>query len=249
LPTKAKLPPKPAGLPAKPSFNAFGKEEGGVKKEMYRPEEGGTKDLGKQEASKAEAEEDEDEDVAMAPPAGASNGAADEEDDPLDAFMSTVTNEVKKVDEADKAKGGGINVRRLAEQLQDESEGEGAEAEGDELDKAGLRPEDILACVHLSVRLLTGTKLTSVFGRLAAKKIKRRDLAPVNHSQINYEPFTKAFYHAPPEVEKMTPEEVDLLRVELDDIKIRGVDCPKPVVKWSHCGLTAKRYVPFFCLI
>jgi hypothetical protein len=142
LPTKAKLPPKPAGLPAKPSFNAFGKEEGAEKKEMYRPEEGGTKGL-EQQAAPHEEEEEEDEDVQMAPPTGQANG--DDEDDPLDAFMSSVTDEVKKVDEADKAKTGGPTARRLAEQLQDESDGDEGEAEGDELEKTGLRPEDILA--------------------------------------------------------------------------------------------------------
>jgi hypothetical protein len=165
LPTKAKLPPRPAGLPAKPSFNAFGKEEGGVKKEMYRPEEGGTIELGKQEASKAEADEDEDddEDVVMAPPAGPSNGAAEEEDDPLDAFMSTVTSEVEKVDEADKAKMGGAEVSRLAEQLQDESDADEPEGDGDELDKASLRPEDILACARLALFFLAYRTILTIW--------------------------------------------------------------------------------------
>lgn len=35
----------------------------------------------------------------------------------------------------------------------------------------------------------------------------------------------------------MTEEEVADLRLELDGIKIRGVDAPKPVQKWSQCGL------------
>ena len=37
---------------------------------------------------------------------------------------------------------------------------------------------------------------------------------------------------------------MDLLRLELDGIKIRGIDCPRPVTKWSHCGLPASWYVP-----
>ncbi len=37
----------------------------------------------------------------------------------------------------------------------------------------------------------------------------------------------------------MDQEDVDLLRLALDGIKIRGLDCPKPVTKWSHCGLPA----------
>lgn len=66
---------------------------------------------------------------------------------------------------------------------------------------------------------------------------KGRELAPVDHSKINYEPFTKIFYHEPPEVAALTPEEVEDLRIEMDAIKVRGADPPKPVSKWSYCGL------------
>jgi ATP-dependent RNA helicase DDX46/PRP5 len=44
----------------------------------------------------------------------------------------------------------------------------------------------------------------------------------------------------------MSDEEADLLRLELDSIKIRGVDCPRPVTKWSHFGLHASVYVILF---
>lgn len=81
------------------------------------------------------------------------------------------------------------------------------------------------------------------FHSLAAKKAKKKDLAIIDHDKIRYEPFRKAFYHAPPDVAAMTEEEADLLRLSLDGIKIRGVDCPKPVTKWSHCGLPSSWYV------
>lgn len=60
-----------------------------------------------------------------------------------------------------------------------------------------------------------------------------------DHKNIDYLPFRKAFYTAPPEVDQLTPEEVDALRLELDDIKIRGADPPKPATKWSYFGLPA----------
>lgn len=37
----------------------------------------------------------------------------------------------------------------------------------------------------------------------------------------------------------MTDEDASNLRLQLDGIKIRGVDCPKPITKWSYCGLPA----------
>lgn len=169
-----------------------------------------------------EADDDEDDDNKMV--VDKPKDAMDEEEDdvdPLDAFMSGVKEEVKKVNLEDIKKmnvNGALRVRldeRMADELGDEVEG----PEPDELDTTELNPEDILA--------------------LAAKKAKKKDLATVDHSRINYEPFRKEFYIAPPDVAAMTDEEADLLRLELDGIKIRGVECPRPVTKWSHFGLPA----------
>jgi ATP-dependent RNA helicase DDX46/PRP5 len=73
--------------------------------------------------------------------------------------------------------------------------------------------------------------------RLAAKKIKKKDVATIDHSKVAYEPFRKAFYHPAPDVADMTDQDAENLRLALDSIKIRGIDCPYPVTKWSHCGL------------
>lgn len=54
---------------------------------------------------------------------------------------------------------------------------------------------------------------------------------------MEYEEFRKDFYIEPPELREMTSDQADLLRIELDGIKIRGVKCPKPITKWTHCGL------------
>ncbi|CAF9935985.1 MAG: pre-mRNA processing RNA-helicase [Heterodermia speciosa] len=70
-----------------------------------------------------------------------------------------------------------------------------------------------------------------------ASKRKKKDLPTVNHGKMTYRTFRKSFYHEPPELSEMTEEEVADLRLELDGIKIRGVDAPKPVQKWSQCGL------------
>ncbi|KAI0321849.1 P-loop containing nucleoside triphosphate hydrolase protein [Amylostereum chailletii] len=146
----------------------------------------------------------------------------DDDVDPLDAFMSGVKEEVKKVNEEDLKKM--VGPGRLRERLDDRMNEDGADDAGDgtandELDATELNPEDILA--------------------LAAKKARKKDLAATDHSRMNYEPFRKEFYNPPPDVAAMTDEEAELLRLELDSIKIRGVDCPRPVTKWSHFGLPA----------
>ncbi|KAL8914659.1 MAG: hypothetical protein Q9172_007043 [Xanthocarpia lactea] len=77
------------------------------------------------------------------------------------------------------------------------------------------------------------------FLTMASKK-KKKDLPTVNHAKLNYKPFRKSFYNEPSELTDMTEEEVADLRLELDGIKIRGIDAPKPVQKWSQCGLGAQ---------
>lgn len=59
----------------------------------------------------------------------------------------------------------------------------------------------------------------------------------IDHTTQQYEPFRKDFWVEPPELAQMATEEVDIARAELDGIKIRGVDCPKPAKKWTQLGL------------
>lgn len=150
----------------------------------------------------------------------------DDEADPLDAFMSSVKEEVKKVNMEDLKKIG-INGQarvRLDERVAEEGgDDENENIVVDELDATELNPEDILA--------------------LAAKKAKKKEMATVDHNRVKYESFRKEFYMPPPDIATMTDVEADLLRLELDGIKIRGIDCPRPVTKWSHFGLPASWYV------
>ncbi|KAH7105462.1 P-loop containing nucleoside triphosphate hydrolase protein [Auriculariales sp. MPI-PUGE-AT-0066] len=173
-------------------------------------------DLSMKEESRVgdlEADDDEEDEAPMDVDNPA--GEDDEEFDPLEAFMSGVSDAVKKVDAEDKKKLG--NTRAVRAVVDEDDDGD--DVPEDELESTGLNPEDILA--------------------LAAKKARKKDIAVVDHSKVDYESFRKAFYHPPPEIEEMTDEEADALRLELDGIKIRGVECPKPVTKWSHCGLPA----------
>lgn len=183
------------------------------------------------EASVGDLEVDDDDEEANRMDQALKNKVADtmEEDedvDPLDAFMSNVKEEVKKVNEEDMLKMNGSNGFsrvRLDDRMAEEGSEDVVElVVEDELDATELNPEDILA--------------------LAAKKARKKDIAAVDHSRVKYEPFRKEFYIPPPDIAAMTDEEADLLRLELDGIKIRGVDCPRPVTKWSHFGLPASWY-------
>lgn len=145
----------------------------------------------------------------------------DEEVDPLDAFMAGVVTEVKQVNEADRQRMGKGKQPVLAEVVggtgvdDGAGEGEAVDAGTDELDQAGV--QDLMA--------------------LAASKVKKKEMAIVDHSKVEYEPFRKAFYHPPAEVQEMTEEDAERIRMEVGAIQVRGKNCPKPLTKWSYCGL------------
>ena len=73
-----------------------------------------------------------------------------------------------------------------------------------------------------------------------AKKNKKKELPVVDHRTIVYQTFRKNFYVEVPELAKMTNEEVVAYRRELENIKVKGKECPKPVKTWAQCGLSTK---------
>ncbi|KAG5294832.1 pre-mRNA-processing ATP-dependent RNA helicase PRP5 [Histoplasma ohiense] len=133
----------------------------------------------------------------------------EEETDPLDAFMSGLA-------EPAAAQHGRNKTNFSKSKL---SKPEAIFGDEDDIDMKAIDPEadDFLA--------------------ITSKGRKKKDLPPVNHEKMNYESFRKNFYTEPVDLAELTEEEVAALRLELDGIKVRGVDVPKPVQKWSQCGL------------
>ncbi|CEN62255.1 Putative Pre-mRNA-processing ATP-dependent RNA helicase prp5 [Aspergillus calidoustus] len=131
----------------------------------------------------------------------------EEEVDPLDAFMS----ELAESAPPKKAFGARISKTQQPEALfGDENDVDvTAVGEGD--------AEDFLA--------------------IANKAKKKKDIPSVDHAKVVYESFRKKFYTEPSDLAQMSEEDAANLRLELDGIKVRGTDVPKPVQKWSQCGL------------
>lgn len=133
----------------------------------------------------------------------------DEEVDPLDAFMGDL----------EEASGNG--PRKITSIGKIGSKQQGAETllidDEDELSTINTNTNDIL--------------------EMATKARKKKDIPTINHGKVDYEPFRKDFYAEPAELAALTEDEVAELRLELDGIKVRGLDVPKPVQKWSQCGL------------
>lgn len=145
-----------------------------------------------------------------APPAPSMDVDAEDDVDPLDAFMA----DLEQTDAA-----GGNGPRASRQQIATKSfEPEAYFSDDDygyEADKAD--PSAILA--------------------MASKK-KKKDIPTVDYSKLELDPIRKSFWVEPQELSQMTEEEAADLRLELDGIKVSGKNVPKPVQKWSQCGLS-----------
>ena len=85
----------------------------------------------------------------------------------------------------------------------------------DELDAVGENADDFVA--------------------LVAKR-KKKDIPTVNHSKVVYEDFRKNFYSESIELSELTAEDVEIVRADMDNIQVRGVDVPKPIQTWPQGG-------------
>ncbi|CAI4274009.1 CFA_G0004230.mRNA.1.CDS.1 [Saccharomyces cerevisiae] len=76
-----------------------------------------------------------------------------------------------------------------------------------------------------------------------AKLKAKKSVKQIYYSPEELEPFQKKFYIESETVSSMSEMEVEELRLSLDNIKIKGTGCPKPVTKWSQLGLSTDTMV------
>lgn len=156
----------------------------------------------------------------------------DDDIDPLDAYMKAVDEEVRKINKMAKvstAKSSGptglvIVTGNAKKQQKEIKKGELIEQNQDGLE-------------YSSEEELEDIKDTAA--NLAAIK-QKKELPKIDHSTVNYSNFKKNFYVEVPEIAKMTQQEVDAYRTELEDIQVKGKSCPKPIKTWAQCGVSKK---------
>ena len=172
---------------------------------------------------------------------GTAGTPADEEIDPLDAFMnSMVLPEVEKLNNA------------VSTSVADKIDDKKLKDRGDEQSHGGQPRKGSNKSIG---RIIPGEESDSDYADLEiegddvdedddefmkrVKKTKAEKLSIVDHSKIDYQPFKKNFYIEVKEISRMTPEEVSAYRKQLE-LKIHGKDVPKPVKSWHQTGLTSK---------
>uniref|UniRef100_A0A8C7PID5 RNA helicase n=1 Tax=Oncorhynchus mykiss TaxID=8022 RepID=A0A8C7PID5_ONCMY len=158
----------------------------------------------------------------------------EDELDTLDAYMEEVKEEVKKFNMGPQSKGndkkGGVNVSKVVTVCKTKrgpnvhkKKGELMENDQDAMEYSSEEEEVDLATA------LTGYQTK-----------QRKVLEPVDHQKIEYEPYRKDFYVEVPELAKMSPEEVNVHRLDLEGIAVKGKGCPKPIKSWVQCGTSMK---------
>ncbi|CAM9747196.1 unnamed protein product [Ascophyllum nodosum] len=175
---------------------------------------------------------DEEDNSAPAGQAGESGGAAEEEVDPLDAFMADVQHTVKA--ESEKI---GKTAPKPEFLDQEAEQGDGRLKEEGEAQSGGSDEEEDGDGSWTGAVDENGFPL----GRVPEEKKKIEALPPVDHSQIEYEPFRKNFYESHPDVVGMNAWEVKQLRNELQVSVEAGSDrndvgVPAPVRSFKHAG-------------
>lgn len=66
---------------------------------------------------------------------------------------------------------------------------------------------------------------------------KGKELDVIDHDAVDYLDFRKELYKESEEIGRLSEEDVNEIRSKLDGIKVRGQNCPRPVLKWLQLGL------------
>ncbi|XP_019728342.1 putative ATP-dependent RNA helicase DDX46 [Hippocampus comes] len=195
-------------------------------------EEEEAKDKGEVKESEVK-EEKMDEGEKDSDPPGEKQDEDDEIDiDPLDAYMEEVKQEVKKFNmggvKGNDKKGATVTkvvtvVKTKKGPHTHKKKGELMENDQDAMEYSSEEEE-----VDLQTAL-TGFQTK-----------QRKILEPVDHGKIQYEPYRKNFYVEVPDLARMSPEEVNTYRMELEGITVKGKGCPKPIKTWVQCGVSMK---------
>lgn len=131
--------------------------------------------------------------------------------------------DIKKDNGATNDKGGVVIVTGVAKKNTTSNRGELIEENQDGLEYSSEEEQEDLKDTAASI----------------ANK-QKKELAKVDHTEMNYIKFRKNFYVEVPEIARMTHEEVEAYKEELEGIRVKGKGCPKPIKTWAQCGVSKK---------
>ncbi|GFY76793.1 ATP-dependent RNA helicase DDX42 [Trichonephila inaurata madagascariensis] len=155
---------------------------------------------------------------------------SDSEEDPLDAFMAGLDDQVEKEKEHSEKMQKKKDMKGIREDIENEDDEESYYRYMEENPNAGLEKEESEGELEYDE---DGNPIAPV-------KSKFIDPLPaIDHSEIEYSDFEKNFYEEHEEIAKLTPFEVEELRNKLG-IKVTGPVPPKVVTSFAHFGFDEK---------
>eukprot|EP00899_Mesostigma_viride_P010303 jgi/Mesvir1/19274/Mv10354-RA.1 len=227
-------------LPEKEKYNMVAPPP--PKKQMYMPSPGRSDDED-ENAGPAYASDD---DKGKAPNAPSDNHA-EEEEDPLDAFMAGIETEVKKAPKKKEANKPLPNDQEEEDPMESYMAARAAAGlpvgQGPLFTGDGDSDEEVYATARAvdaaNAAKEAGTQQYDSDDNLvvpAAGKKEIEALPPLDHSSVSYGEIFKDLYEESLDVIAMTPEEVTAICRE-NAIRVSGFDVPRPVTQWEHLGL------------
>ncbi|XP_041657753.1 probable ATP-dependent RNA helicase DDX46 [Cheilinus undulatus] len=159
---------------------------------------------------------------------------AEEDDvDPLDAYMEEVKQEVKKFNMGGvkgNDKKGAMSVTKVVTVVKTKKGPHTHKKKGELMEN----DQDAMEYSSEEEEVDLQTALTGFQTK------QRKILEPVDHGKIQYESYRKNFYVEVPELARMSQEDVNAYRLELEGITVKGKGCPKPIKTWVQCGVSMK---------
>ncbi|XP_071102473.1 ATP-dependent RNA helicase DDX42-like [Haliotis cracherodii] len=193
--------------------------------------------LGKKRVKSEEEYFDDDEeesglDYLPAPGSPGTNRNDSDSDDPLDAFMAGLENNLTTGQPASASFSAGVKEEKkkvdkkgVRDDIDQEDEMESYFRYMEENPMAGVIVDED-----------DGIEYDEDGNVILPERNKIIDpLPPMDHSEIDYNSFVKNFYVAHDDIKTLTKQEVDDLRFKLG-IKVSGVDPPRPVTSFAHFG-------------
>jgi len=186
----------------------------------------------------------------------------DDELDPLDAYMSEVSKEVRKIKGAINSKNAKVVKTVKGAKKEETKNGDGATngeiAEDGEnpappkkkvfimtgvakkkTESASLKP-DFIEQNQDGLEYSSEEEAKTLDELQSRLEKKKKEVVKTDHDAMNYPPFRKDFYCEVPEIARMTDAEVEDYRQEMEGIKTKGKKVPRPIKNWPQCGVSSK---------
>uniref|UniRef100_A0A671Y2L5 Probable ATP-dependent RNA helicase DDX46 n=1 Tax=Sparus aurata TaxID=8175 RepID=A0A671Y2L5_SPAAU len=200
---------------------------GEIKKELEEMKQGKKWSLEDDDGEEADDDEEKEKETPM-------EQLAEEDDvDPLDAYMEEVKQEVKKFNMGGMKgndKKGAMTVTKVVTVVKTKKGPHTHKKKGELMEN----DQDAMEYSSEEEEVDLQTALTGFQTK------QRKVLEPVDHGKIQYEQYRKNFYVEVPELTRMTQEDVNAFRLELEGIIVKGKGCPKPIKTWVQCGVSMK---------